>query len=169
MIGITLTTFRLTDGGLNRREERKMSKTLSCVTCHQSLPEGTEPEYFAQSTVGYCHETEADRAAEDVSQYLHHAQTVSSTVWDTLTIAELNYPLLPLDKKEYLDHAYALCGLLEDLMAEATRRAGTLSRLLWKRLKQEEAAAISDQTAREGEEKAQLASHAPALRVEERR
>jgi hypothetical protein len=49
--------------------------SLHCVTCNQRLPEGKEPQYFGQVSLGYEAETEVDRAAEDVSRFLNfHGQ-----------------------------------------------------------------------------------------------
>lgn len=113
-------------------------KSPSCVTCHQPLPGGKEPEYFAQGSVGYRAETEAERATEDVDQCLRYAQTVNSVVWDMLQVADANSREL-CDKEHYLESARSLCFLLTDLVDEVTRRAETLSKLIADKVKSEKA------------------------------
>jgi hypothetical protein len=94
------------------------------------LPEGEEPEYFAQLSCGYRSETEAERAAEDVSQCLRYAQTVNSAVWDMLNVAKCDHSDLPPGKEASLDRARSLCFLLRDLTSELDRRVGTLFSLI---------------------------------------
>lgn len=112
--------------------------SIHCVTCRQSLPAGEEPEYFAQVSIGYTPEHEAERAAEDVSQCLQYAQTVNSTIWDMLQVANVDSQKL-CDKEHYLDNARSLCFLLTGLVEEVSRRVETLSRLIDDRVKPEKA------------------------------
>jgi hypothetical protein len=102
---------------------------LHCVTCDQPLPEGKEPEYFASTSIGYTPETEAERAAEDVSQCVQYAQTVNSAVWDMLRVAKVESPEL-MEGKAYLKSARSLCFLLTDLVEEVSGRVKRLSRLI---------------------------------------
>jgi hypothetical protein len=103
--------------------------TLHCITCDQLLLPGQEPEYFAQTSLGYSPETEVNRAVEDVSQSLRYAQAVTSVVWDMLMVADVDCGEL-LDKAHYLKTARELEPLLTDLVAEVDRRAQRLARLL---------------------------------------
>jgi hypothetical protein len=93
------------------------------------LPEGKELEYFAQTSIGYRPENEAERATEDVSQGLRYAETVNHAVWDMLQIAEVESPQL-MEKEAYFDSARSLCFLLSDLVEEVCRRVERLSCLI---------------------------------------
>jgi hypothetical protein len=114
------------------------SSALHCVTCHQPLPEGQEPEYFAQVSAGYQPEYEVERAAEDVSQLLRYAQTVNASAWSMLQVASVNSPDL-MDPECYLDEAHSLCFLLKDLVEDAQRHIDTLHQLVKEKLEAEEA------------------------------
>jgi hypothetical protein len=117
-----------------------------CVTCWQDLPEGKEPEYFGQGSLGYKPEHEVQRAAEDVSMYLKYAATITSTLWDMLQVAELGSPQLP-DPEHYLDEASDLAFMLIDLMGEATRRVHKLRELVAAQKRAEEAKAEAERCA----------------------
>jgi hypothetical protein len=117
---------------------------LRCVTCRQALPPETEPEYFGQSSIGYKPELEVERAAEDVSQFLRYAETVTSAVWDMLQIAAVDPPKLR-DKEGYLDSARSLCFLLTALVGEADRRVSTLCELVNEKIRN-----TKDATRKEG-------------------
>jgi hypothetical protein len=94
------------------------------------MPAGKEhPEYFGQPSIGWSPEDEADRAAEDVSQGLRYAQTVTSALGDALQMARVKSPDL-MDPEVYLEHARSLCFLLHDLTGEVERRVHTLSALI---------------------------------------
>jgi len=101
------------------------------------LPEGQEPAYFGQGSVGYKPEYEAHRAAEDVSTYLKYAAHINSALWDMLQVSELASPELP-EPEAYLNEASDLAFLLTDLMSEATRRVHKLRELLSAQLRAEE-------------------------------
>jgi hypothetical protein len=102
---------------------------LHCVTCWQPLPEGKEPDYFGSTSRGWGAEYEAERAAEDVSCCLRYAQSVNSSLWDTLQVAAVASLKLP-DKEHYVDSARSLCRLLVDLVGETERRVELLSTLV---------------------------------------
>jgi hypothetical protein len=112
------------------------SSALHCVTCNQALPEGREPEYFGQLSVGYEAETEVDRAAEDTHRFLGYAETVATATWDMIQVADANPPDL-CEPEGYLDTARSLCTLLTDLVEETRRRVQTLSRLVDEKHKSE--------------------------------
>lgn len=102
---------------------------LHCVTCWQPLPDCQEPYYFASTSIGYTADSEAERAAEDVSCCLRYAQSVNSSLWDLVQVAEIESPTLP-GKAHYLDNARSLCRLLVDLIGETERRVDRLSQLV---------------------------------------
>jgi hypothetical protein len=121
--------------------------TLHCVICWQSLPEGKEPEYFGQVTIGYNPEHEAERAAEDVSTYLKYATSVNGALWDALQVSQSGSAEL-CEPEHYLDSAHDLAFLLVDLMGTATRRVEKLRELVAAQLRAEEGKAEEERCAR---------------------
>jgi len=66
--------------------------TLRCVTCRRPLPEGKEhPEYFAQVSIGYAPETEADRAAEE-ARLAKRARRSASANPDAIRLGSISTP-----------------------------------------------------------------------------
>ncbi len=114
-------------------------KRISCVTCSAPLPirpdgEVEEPEYFACTSNGWTSENEGNREVEDLSTLNMHTKTVTEALWDVFNqmalgaredLAHINLGIVG-ERHSCLEQVRSLCGLLEDLQEEASRKARRL-------------------------------------------